>query len=191
MLIAWVLVVLCMAVVVRYNTGSEIGGLFAFLFHAPQNPGELPPVVVAKSPNPPQQPSLVLPEEKPAPPSTEWTALNKGKAAGKGTLGPADVTTFDNGDVHVTFPCTSPGDYRAFYPTNVDSLSVDLIGAWKGDVFLDKRLERGEIKRVQVADHKQWVRVSGIARNARDTLDARVEYSATRKLVRIVFSKRR
>ena len=196
MLLVWLVLVLCMGGIVAHNADTEgAGNLFAFLFSRPQEPVSLPPVVTqlpaAPAPPPPAA-APTPPVEEPAPPQSEWIALHKGRKAGTGTLGKPQITAWDNGDVEVRFPCKdTPGEFIEFYPPNIDSVAIDLAGAWGKGMRVDNRLDTGVLKRVQIADHRQWVRVSGIAREAADMLEARVEYAPTHKALRIVFTKKR
>ncbi|MBE6442274.1 MAG: hypothetical protein E7022_08120 [Desulfovibrio desulfuricans] len=191
MLLVWLALVLCMGCIVAHNAGTEgSGSLFAFLFPDTREPAPLPPVVVKEAPKPAPVPVITPPTEEPARPQTEWIALQKGKKAGKGSLGKPEITSLDNGDVEVRFACSdAPGNFREFFPATIDSLSIDLMGAWGKGMRVDKRPDRGVLKRVQIADHKQWLRVSGIARESTDKLEARVEYAPTLKALRIVFTK--
>ena len=187
MLMLWLLLVAGMGGLLAYTAGSG-GSLFAFLFTKTVDPEPLAPVVVKEpAPKPRPQPILTIPEE----PKTVWVPLIQGTKAGKGTLGKAEITTLANGNVEIRFATSdAPGNFRAFYPHNVDSLSVDLLGSWGKNVWIDTREVRGILKRVQVADHKQWVRVSGIARDAKVTLKATVEYAPTLRQLRIVFAQK-
>ncbi|MBR4741719.1 MAG: hypothetical protein IK079_02310, partial [Desulfovibrio sp.] len=65
---------------------------------------------------------------------------------------------------------------------------IDLLGNW-GNLLLDKRMDKGVLKRVQIADHKEWLRISGIARHSTDSITAKVEYAPSLKALRIVFTK--
>ena len=192
MLLVWLSLVLCLGGIVAYNSGANgSGSLFAFLFPGSQQPAPLPPVV-PEQPAPAPAPVVTPPAPEPPKPQTEWIALQKGKKAGKGTLGKPEITVLDNGDAEVRFACTdAPGNYREFHPANVDSLSIDLMGAWGKGMLVDKRLDKGALKRVQIADHNEWLRVSGIARESTDQLEAKVEYAPTLKSLRIVFSRKR
>lgn len=193
MLVVWLALVLCMGFIVASNTGTEhSGGIFAFLFPSPQEPAPLPPpVTVQKAPKAGLPPVITPPAaEHPRPQAKEWLALSMGKKAGSGTLGSPGITVLGNGDVEVRFACHgAPGNYHAFYPSNVRSLSIDLMGAWGKGIRADKWLDKGVLQRVQIADHRQWLRVSGVARESSGKLRARVEYAPTLKALRIVFSK--
>ena len=191
MLLVWLSLVLCLGGIVAYNSGANgSGSLFAFLFPGSQQPAPLPPVV-PEQPAPPPAPVITPPAVEPAKPQTEWLALQKGKKAGKGTLGKPEITVLDNGDVEVRFACTdAPGNFREFHPANIDSLAIDLMGAWGKGMLVDKRPNKGALKRVQIADHNEWLRVSGIARESTDQLEAKVEYAPTLKSLRIVFSRK-
>lgn len=193
MLVVWLALVLCLGFIVASNTGTEhSGGLFAFLFPRPQEPAPLPPpAIVQKAPKADLPPVITPPAaELPRPHAEEWLALSMGKKAGSGTLGSPEITVLDNGDVEVRFAChNAPGNYHAFYPSNVRSLSIDLMGAWGKGIRADKFTGKGVLKRVQIADHRQWLRVSGVARELSGRLMARVEYAPTLKALRIVFSK--
>ena len=193
MLLVWLALVLSLGFLVAHNVNSDgSGNLFAFLFKGAKEPAPLPPVVVQEPPKKEVAPVITPPPAEPVKPKTDWIALQKGKKAGKGTLGKPEITTLDNGDLEVRFPCSdAPGNYREFFPANIDSLSIDLMGAWGKGIKVDKRPAKGVLKRVQMADHKQWVRVSGIARESTDRLEAKVEYAPTLKALRIVFSKKK
>ncbi|MBO4300360.1 MAG: hypothetical protein J5861_02030 [Desulfovibrio sp.] len=192
MLFAWLALVFGMGCIVAHNAGTEgSGSLFAFWFPGSQEPAPLPPVVAPETPKAVPAPVITPPVEEHSTPQTEWIALHKGKKAGMGTLGKPEISTLSTGEVEVRFACNdAPGNFREFFPANVDSLSIDLMGAWGKGMRADTRPDKGVLKRVQIADHKQWVRVSGIARESRDKLEARVEYAPTRKILRIVFAKK-
>ena len=193
MLLVWLALVLCMGFIVASNTGTEhSGSLFAFLFPSPQEPAPLPPpATVQEAPKTVLAPVITPPAaEPPRPPAEEWLALSKGKKAGTGTLGSPEITVLGNGNVEVRFACHgTPGSYQEFYPANVRALSIDLMGAWGKGIRADKFTGKGVLQRVQIADHRQWLRVSGVAREPAGKLRARVEYSPTHKILRIVFSK--
>ena len=182
MLLTWLVLVLCMGFIVAHNTGGGgSGSLFAFLFPSPQEPAPLPPAAPQESTAPPPAPVQAAPKISSAPvttppaatqpvkeisrPQAEWLALQKGKKAGSGTLGSPQVTTLANGDVEVRFACGGAlGNFQEFRPANVHALTIDLMGAWgKGIRGEDKFLSRGVLQRVQIADHRQWLRVSGVA----------------------------
>ena len=136
-----------------------------------------------------------LPEPKPTivakKPDTQWVALKKGKKSGKGTLSKPKITILENGDLEIRFSASdAPGNFRSFYPDNVDSISVDLLGSWGKNISLDQRFTHGILTRIQVADHKQWLRVSGVANDSKTVLDAKVEYAPTLRALRVVFSKK-
>ncbi len=193
MLVVWLALVLCMGFIVASNTGTgHSGGIFAFLFPSPQEPPSLPPpTIVQEAPKAGLPPVIPPPAaELPRPQAEEWLALSMGKKAGSGTLGSPEITVLGNGDVEVRFAChNAPGNYHAFYPSNVRSLSIDLMGAWGKGIRADKFTDKGVLQRVQIADHRQWLRVSGVARESSGRLMARVEYAPTLKALRIVFSK--
>ena len=180
-----------LVLVLKYSTSNSNGNLVNFLLPEFKKPVTLPPVTLPKA----------LEEPKPAPPppvfkaekkEPEWIALDKGKAQAKGTLSKPSITTLENGDVEVSFSYSdAPGNFREFNPENVDSLSVDLFGSWGKDVYTDTRLSKGVLKRVQVAHHKQWVRVSGIARDSKQALKVKVEHSTKSKILHLIFSKKR
>ena len=133
------------------------------------------------------EPQPVTP--KPAEPS-EWAALQLGKKNGRGFLSAPAMTVLENGDCEVRLELSDEvGNYRMFYPSNVDSISVDFIGLKGKNLSADKYIDKGVLQRVQIAGHRDWVRVSAIARNSTDRLKARVERSLRLKVVRIVFSK--
>ena len=190
LLLIWLVLVLGMGFVLHMNTKSQNpGSLFAFLFTSPQNPQALPPVVVAPQPMPIPAPVVAKEEAKPKP-EASWVPLQRGKKPGKGALTKPQVTTLANGDVEVRFTCPdAPGNYRQFHPVNIDSLAIDLMGPWGKGLLFDKRPDKGVLKRVQMADHREWVRVTGIARNTSDTLTARVEYAPTLRSLRVIFTR--
>ena len=186
LLLIWLVLVLGMGFVLHMNTKSQnSGSLFAFLFTPPQGPQALPPVVVAPQPMPIPAPVAAKEEAKPKPEAI-WVPLQRGKKPGKGALTKPQVTTLANGDVEVRFSCSdAPGNY----PVNIDSLAIDLMGPWGKGLLFDKRPDKGVLKRVQMADHREWVRVTGIARNTSDTLTARVEYAPTLRSLRVIFTR--
>ena len=190
LLLIWLVLVLGMGFVLHMNTKSQNpGSLFAFLFTNPEKPQALPPVVVEPQPMPIPAPVAAKEEAKPKP-EASWVPLQRGKKPGKGSLTQPQVTTLANGDVEVRFTCpNAPGNYRQFHPKNIDSLAIDLMGRWGKGLLFDKRPDKGVLKRVQMADHREWVRVTGIARNASDTLTARVEYAPTLRSLRVIFTR--
>ncbi|MBQ9406910.1 MAG: hypothetical protein IJU37_09295 [Desulfovibrio sp.] len=192
MFLVWLALVMCIGGIVAYNSGTHgSDSLFAFLFPSSEQPAPLPPII-PEQPAPQPAPVITPQVLEPTKPQSEWIALQKGKKAGKGTLGKPEITLLDNGDVEVRFPCTdAPGNFHEFHPANIDSLSIDLIGAWGKGVRVDKRLNKGVLKRVQIADHKEWVRVSGIARESTDTIEAKVEHASPLKVLRIVFTRQK
>ncbi len=205
MLLAWLALVLCMGYIVAANTGTErSGSLFAFLLSTPHDPAPLPPVMTrgAATPPPPAAtqelpgagvaPVVEPPAaEPPKQQAEEWLAVPKGKKAGSGVLHSPEVTVLDSGDVEVRFAVSGePGDFQAFYPESIHALAIDLMGSWGRGARADKRLRQGVLQRVQIADHKKWLRVSGIARAAGYKLGARVEYAPSLKALRVVFSKK-
>ncbi len=195
MLLVWLLLVLSVGVLLKYATDSrgELG-LFAFLLPRTEKVMDLPPPSSPKAPEkapekevPAEPKPSVTPQEKMP---SEWINLKKGKKAGRGSLGTPQLTILGNGDAEVSFQLTdAPGDYRSFHPTNVDSLAVDLMGTWGKGILKDERLGTGVLKRLQIADHKEWVRISGISRDANHSLQATVQYAPTKKTLRIVFSR--
>lgn len=196
MLVVWLILVLSMGAVVGHmaeNSDSSDRHLLAFLFPTKPASAPLPPVMPEKTvkPAPPPPPPLSAPApQKPAEPRGDWVALKKGKTGGTGTLINPVITVTDKGEIEVRFPMKgAPGTYRDFHPVNIDSQSVDLMGPMGKGMNVDKRIESGVLKRVQIADHKQWVRISGIARNPASKLAAKVEYSPTLRALRIVFSE--
>ena len=189
MLITWLALILGIGGILAYSTktGND-GNLFAFLFKKTPEPEALPPVVVEQLPPKLPEPKPTIVAKKP---DTQWVALKKGKRNGKGTLSKPEITILENGDLEIRFKASdAPGNFRSFYPSNVDSISVDLLGSWGKNIFLDQRVTSGVLARIQVADHKQWLRVSGVANDNKTVLDAKVEYAPTLRALRVVFSKK-
>ncbi len=184
MLLGWLALVLLMGLAVAWSARSHLpGNLLTFLLTR-EGPSE---TAVSPPPVPPDLPvsSAPAPSVTPAP-EPGWTPLKEGSRVSSGSRGAPEITVLPGGAVEVRFLCQKPGNYRLYRPTNVSGLSVDLPGNW-GRRMVDRHLAQGKVRRVQIADHPGWLRVSGMAREEGKHLVARVEHSPRAGAVRIVF----
>lgn len=184
MLLGWLVLVLLMGLAVALSARSHLpGNLLTFLFTR-EGPSEtaVPPT---QAPPDPPLPSAPAPSVAPAP-EPGWALLKEGSRASSGSRGAPEITVLPGGAVEVRFLCQKPGNYRLYRPTNVSGLSVDLPGNW-GRRMVDRHLAQGKVRRIQIADHPGWLRVSGMPREEGKNLVARVEHSSRAGVLRIVF----
>lgn len=192
LLLVWLVLVVGMSVLVAQATRTEVSGnLLAFLLNdrpQPQSPMPVSPPLPASLPvPPPTQQSQVIPQSIP-----EWKPLPRGKAQGSGVLKGPEVTERPDGSVQVVFTYEGvggkPGDPGAVTAIKVSSrsTSVDLHGPWKRVAYLNKTgTGRALLARLQVAEHKGYVRVSATAHGSAP--EETTEYTADR--IRIIFSR--
>lgn len=193
MLAAWLIAVGVMAVA-ALGGGASTGNLLALLFTG--NSGGVPVM-------PPSAPAAPAPEPAPAPaPEPEpvpepavqpavaagpsvWRDLPRGKRPGKGRLLPPRIEVRKDGSLLLLFGYEGTlGEHTTITPANVPSRSVDLHGQWSSQITVDSRPQSGCIKRLQIASHPGWLRISAVSRDA-TPLAADVSYSD--KDVRIIF----
>lgn len=195
MLAAWLIAVGVMAVA-ALGGGASTGNLLALLFTG--NSGGMPvmppsaPAAPAPAPEPAPAPT---PESDPVPepavlpavaaePSA-WRDLPRGKRPGKGRLLPPRIEVRKDGSLLLLFGYEGTlGEHTTITPANVPSRSVDLHGQWASQITVDSRPQSGCVKRLQIASHPGWLRISAVGRDA-TPLAADVSYSD--KDVRIIF----
>lgn len=188
MLAVWLLLVGGMTVA-ALGGGASAGNLLALMFTGNvSRPPVLPPPPSPPAPEPAPAPAPEpAPEPQPAPAQTSaWRELPRGKRPGKGRLFPPRVETRRDGSLALFFPYEgSLGEYTLITPANVTSRSVDLHGQWSAQVTLDTRPATGCVRRLQIAAHPGWIRVSAVAR---DGGAPQVDVRCTDKELRIIFS---
>lgn len=189
MLAVWLLLVCCMTVA-ALGGGASTGNLLALMFtgNVPRPPVTPPASPPAPEPAPVPVPAPApAPEPQPAPAEASiWRELPRGKRPGKGRLFPPRVETRRDGSLALFFPYEgSLGEYTLITPANVTSRSVDLHGQWSAQVTLDTRPAEGCVRRLQIAAHPGWIRVSAVAR---DGGAPQVDVRCTDKELRIIFS---
>lgn len=184
MLLVWLLLVVSLGVAVSRSTSTTyMGNTMAFLF---SGTGRNAPEVEHIARKAPPIPEDAAPEEPPAP---EWTPLPAGKKAGRGALGSPSVEQLENGAVAVVMQITGEvGDVSFYTPRNVTGATVDFIGEWSSPPYMKRHVSGGCLSLAQTAGHKGYLRVSGVAAQGVQKLEARAEYSATKNAVRVVFS---
>ncbi|WP_346667647.1 hypothetical protein [uncultured Desulfovibrio sp.] len=188
MLAVWLLLVCCMTVA-ALGGGASTGNLLALMFtgNVPRPP-VMPPPASPPAPEPAPVPAPTpAPEPQPAPAEASvWRELPRGKRPGKGRLFPPRVETRRDGSLALFFPYEGNlGEYTLITPANVTSRSVDLHGQWSAQVTLDTRPAEGCVRRLQIAAHPGWIRVSAVAR---DGGAPQVDVRCTDKELRIIFS---
>lgn len=200
MLVLWVVAVVVVSILVGRSTKTEqSGNLIAFLFTGAVplesllkvTPPAPPTVVPAPLPTPklaePAEPEPeVLPDASPA--YSPWQPMPRGRALGKGELQIPQVTLLDNGSIQVLIDYTGKlGQITSFKVARPQAVSVDLHGVWNRMVMVDKRYSgKAVLSRIQVAEHKNYVRVSGIDSAGQGKLEAITEFSPTQ--IRITFT---
>lgn len=197
MLLVWLVLVAALGVTVSRSTQSSyFGNTMAFLFASgDRGPAGVavtrqipPPAQTAKEePQEPEPPKETPPAPEPKPP--EWTAIAHGKTGGSGTLGAPKIEKLSDGAVAVVLPLTGKiGNVTYYKPHNANAMTVDFHGEWKNPPFVNRREKTVPLSRVQIAGHKGYLRVTGVAAENVKKLDARAEYSAGRNAVRVVFT---
>lgn len=193
MLAAW-LIAVCGMAVAALGGGTSAGNLLALLFTGNAGPGTpvMPPS--APVPAPPSPEPAPEPEPVPAPPPAQppaavepagWRDLPRGKRQGKGRLLPPRIEVRKDGSLLLLFGYEGTlGEHTTITPANVPSRSVDIHGQWSSQITVDKRMENGCAKRLQIASHPGWLRISAIGREGKP-LAADVSYSD--KELRIIF----
>lgn len=187
MLAVWLCLVGGMAVA-ALGGGASSGNLQALLFTGPVagTPVMTPPAPApVPEPAPAPEPAPVQEAAAPAEPSG-WRELPRGKRPGKGRLLPPQIEVRKDGSLLLLFPYEGTlGECTTITPANVTSRSIDLHGQWSTQLTVDMRPREGCVKRLQIATHPGWIRVSAIARGDRaPNVDARF----TDKELRIIFS---
>ncbi len=198
MLLLWLVLVAALGVTVSRSTRSSyFGNTMAFLFTSGDR-GPADGVAVTRRIPPPakQEPQVPEPPKEtppaPAPKPPEWTAIAHGKTGGSGTLGAPKIEKLSGGAVAVVLPLTGTiGNVTYYKPHNANAMTVDFHGEWKKPPFVNRREKTDPLSRVQIAGHKGYLRVTGIAAEDVKKLDARAEYSAARNAVRVVFTAQR
>lgn len=193
MLAAW-LIAVCGMAVAALGGGTSAGNLLALLFTGNAGPGTpvMPPS--APAPVPPAPEPAPEPEPAPAPPPAQppaavepagWRDLPRGKRPGKGRLLPPRIEVRKDGSLLLLFGYEGTlGEHTTITPANVPSRSVDIHGQWSSQITVDKRPESGCVKRLQIASHPGWLRISAVGRDGKP-LAADVSYSD--KELRIIF----
>lgn len=191
MLAVWLCLVCGMAVA-ALGGGSSSGNLLALLFTGPVTsapvmapPASSPAPEPAPAPAPASEPAPVQAASAPVEPSG-WRELPRGKRPGKGRLLPPQIEVRKDGSLLLLFPYEGTlGECTTITPANVTSRSIDLHGQWRTQLTVDMRPREGCVKRLQIATHPGWIRVSAISRgNSAPNIDARF----TDKELRIIFS---
>lgn len=190
MLAVWLCLVGGMAVA-ALGGGSSAGNLLALLFTGPVSGT---PVMAPPAPTPPAPQPEPVPQPEPAPVETVaaptetsgWRELPRGKRPGRGRLLPPQIEVRKDGSLLLIFPYEGTlGECTTITPANVPSRSIDLHGRWSAQLTVDKRPPDGCVKRLQIATHPGWIRVSAVSRDGRPpNVDARF----TDKALRIIFS---
>lgn len=191
MLGVWLLAVGGMAVV-ALGGGASTGNLLALMFTRPVARTPVTPPVPQQPAPAPQTPSPTQAQEPPAPApqpvpaaASQWRDLPRGKRPGKGRVFPPRMEVRKDGSLLLLFPYEgSLGEHTLITPVNITSRSVDIHGQWSAQVTVDARPQDGCVRRLQIASHPRWIRISAVAR--RDApLDADVSYSD--KELRVIF----
>lgn len=183
MLLLWLVLVAVLGFTVSYSTRSSyIGNTMAFLFSsAGREHAEL--ITHERRPAAPRE------EPKESPEVPEWVELASDKTMGKGSLGTPEVQELPGGSVAVVFQLVGePGGATFFRPGNVTSATIDLHGEWASPPYMKQRMKSGCLSLVQMAGHKGYLRVSGVAASGIARLDARAEHSVSSGAVRVIFS---
>ena len=140
--------------------------------------------VPAPTPEPDPVPEPAVLPAVAAEPSA-WRDLPRGKRPGKGRLLPPRIEVRKDGSLLLLFGYEGTlGEHTTITPANVPSRSVDLHGQWASQITVDSRPQSGCVKRLQIASHPGWLRISAVGRDA-TPLAADVSYSD--KDVRIIF----
>lgn len=194
MLAAW-LIAVCGMAVAALGGGTSAGNLLALLFTGNAGPGTpvMPPSAPVPAPPAPEPAPAPAPEPVPEPavqpavadgPSA-WRDLPRGKRPGKGRLLPPRIEVRKDGSLLLLFGYEgSLGEHTTITPANVPSRSVDIHGQWSSQITVDTRPQSGCVKRLQIASHPGWLRISAVGREGKP-LAADVSYSD--KDLRIIF----
>lgn len=194
MLAVWLCLVGGMAVA-ALGGGSSAGNLLALLFTGPVSGAPvMTPAPTPPAPQPKPVPTPPAPQAEPAPVEAAaatsepsgWRELPRGKRPGRGRLLPPQIEVRKDGSLLLLFPYEGTlGECTTITPANVPSRSIDLHGQWRTQLTVDKRPADGCVKRLQIATHPGWIRVSAVSRDGRPpNIDARF----TDKALRIIFS---
>lgn len=189
MLAVW-LCLICGMAVAALGGGASTGNLLALLFTGPVTGT---PVMTPPAPPPAPQPEPA-PKPEPAPvqatsapaEASGWREMPRGKRPGRGRLLPPQIEVRKDGSLLLLFPYEGTlGECTTITPANVPSRSIDLHGQWRSQLTVDTRPRDGCVKRLQIATHPGWIRVSAVSRDGRaPNIDARF----TDKELRIIFS---
>lgn len=187
----WLLLVVGMSLLVSHSALSPAvsGNLLTYLFVRTDmisiwSPTVPPATVPVVEPAPPA-PVVAAPVEPPAAP--EWQQVPRGRKAGSGTITRCEILPQPAGHVEILLDYTgSVGETTAFSATNAEARSVDIHGTWAKVPFVQKNLDKGLLRKIQIADHKGFFRVTGILRSGKvvDSLAEDVNYSPTQLRIR-------
>lgn len=190
----WLLLIIGMSLLVSRTALSPAvsGNLLTYLFVRPDmislwSP-PLPPASAPVAEQTPPEPAVAAPAE-PEPAPSDWRPVPRGRKAGSGVITRCEVIQQADGHVEVLLDYTGTvGETTAFNASNAEARSVDIHGKWSKVPYVQKTLDKGLLRKVQIADHKGHFRVTGILRSGKVAGNLAEDVSTSSSQLRIRFA---